>query len=99
MRKPDKKPGLAPARGVVARTIAGETLLVPIRGDLADMQRIFSVSPVAAFIWERLDGKMTCQDLAREVSEEFEVSLEEALPDVEAFAQRLVSAGLARNGD
>jgi hypothetical protein len=37
---------------VVSREIAGETILVPIRGKLVDMERIFSVNPVGAHVWQ-----------------------------------------------
>jgi len=36
---------------VVTRQIVGETLLVPIRGDLAGSQRLFALDAVGEFIW------------------------------------------------
>lgn len=35
---------------VVNRQILGDTLLVPVRGKLADLQRIFALNPVARHI-------------------------------------------------
>jgi hypothetical protein len=42
-------------KDLVTREIAGETLIVPTRGNLADMQRIFALDGVAAFIWQHLE--------------------------------------------
>ena len=47
---------------VISRKIAGETILVPVRGRLADMRRIFTLNPVAEYIWHRIDGKNTIAD-------------------------------------
>jgi hypothetical protein len=41
-------------KDLVTREIAGETLIVPTRGNLADMQRIFALNGVAGFIWQHL---------------------------------------------
>ncbi len=42
---------------IVSREIAGETILVPIKGKLADMQRIFALENVSEYIWQQLDGE------------------------------------------
>ncbi len=79
---------------VLTRQIAGETIIVPIRGKLADMQNIFAVNVVAEFIWERMDGKRSLDDIAREVAQHFEVSEGVARSDVLEFVDELSRAGL-----
>ena len=37
-------------KDIISRDIAGETILVPIRGNLADMQCVFTLNPVGIFI-------------------------------------------------
>jgi hypothetical protein len=83
-RKPD----------VVARQVAGEDILVPVRGRLADLQRIFALNPVGEFIWNRLDGRMNLASIAQEVRAEFDVSDDEAEGDVREFVSRLLDEGL-----
>ena len=78
----------------VARSIAGETILVPVRGDLADMQRIFSLDPVAAFLWEQLDGTLDLKIILDRVIEDFEVEREDAASDIRDFIAELLEAGL-----
>jgi hypothetical protein len=79
---------------VVLREIAGEVFLVPIRGRLADLQELFVVNDVGEWIWERLDGSRSLDELAEGVSTTFEVSREQALLDIEGFMSELSGAGL-----
>ena len=79
---------------LLTRQIAGETIIVPIRGKLADMQNIFAVNVVAGFVWERMDGKRTLDEIAREVAQHFEVSECVARSDVLEFVGELSEAGL-----
>ena len=67
---------------IVARDVAGERLLVPIRGDLAEGQRIFTLNPVAACIWDGLDGAKSVGEILEGVVERFDVSSDEAEADV-----------------
>jgi len=79
---------------LLARNIAGETLVVPIRGRLADMQNIYALNPVAAHIWTKLDKTCSLDDLVQSVRTEFDVADEEARADIEAFLSELSNAGL-----
>lgn len=79
---------------VVFREIAGELLLVPIRGDIADMQRIFALNRVAAHIWEQLDGNRTFDQLREGIVSRFDVGTEEAGRDLRHFIEALFEAGL-----
>lgn len=79
---------------VATRRVLDETLLVPIRGMVAQRMEIFALNPVAAFVWDRLDGIRTVGDLTREVVEAFEVDEELARGDIEALVAELREAGL-----
>ncbi len=80
--------------GVVARHVAGETVLVPIKGRLADLQRVFTLNEVGACIWELLDGTRDLRAVATELEESFEVSRSEAEADVNEFVNQLLEADL-----
>ena len=74
---------------VVFRRIAGETLLIPIRGTLADLQRVFVLEGAGEFIWQELDGSKTVEEIRDAVAGYFEVGVEEAGKDVEEFLAEL----------
>jgi hypothetical protein len=81
---------------IVSRRIAGELFLVPISGDLANMQRIFALTAVAEFIWEKLDGRMNLDEIRRDVLGRFDVPEEQAEADIKEFVAELLNEGLAR---
>lgn len=81
-------------REIVSREIASETILVPIKGQLADMQQIFSLNPVGACIWGRLDEDSDLDALVAGVVGRFDVTREEAERDVREFVEELLKAGL-----
>ena len=66
---------------IIARKIADETILVPIRGKLADMQRIFSLNPVAEFIWAHIEKEVPVQRILSNVMDEFDVEKDRAEQD------------------
>ena len=79
---------------VVRREIAGETILVPIRGRAADMRRMYSLNPSAAFVWERLDGRRTLGDIVEELLAAFAADPAAAQADVESFVATALAEGL-----
>ncbi len=79
---------------VVSREIAGETILVPVRGKLADMQKIFSLNQTAEYIWQNLDGKKKLNDILEGVLSQFDVNKEEAEKDMLEFVTELINANL-----
>ncbi|MEM7583366.1 MAG: PqqD family protein [Acidobacteriota bacterium] len=79
---------------VVAREIANEVILVPVRGRLAQLQHIFVLNPVAAFIWERLDGRRDLATIHRQLVEDFEVEAEDAKADLCEYVEGLRDAEL-----
>lgn len=79
---------------VVCRRIAGEFILVPIRGDLANMQAIFALNPVGHSIWESLGERMTVAQMRHVVTDRFDVDEEQAGKDVDEFLADLEAAEL-----
>lgn len=79
---------------IVSRLIAGETILVPIRGRLADMQNIFSLNPVAEFIWRQLNGVKSIEEIGREILENYDMGKEEVDRDLQEFINDLLKEDL-----
>ena len=79
---------------MLARRIAGETLLVPISGDLARLRCIFALSPVAEYIWGQIDGKRTLPEILDDLLVEFRVDNAQAEADLRDFVAELRAADL-----
>lgn len=79
---------------IVSREIAGDTILVPIKGKLADMQRIFSLDGVGECIWRRLNGKRNVEEMRDAVMNDFDVEEERVNRDIVEFMNELLEAGL-----
>jgi hypothetical protein len=79
---------------IVSRAIIGETLLVPISGQLADMQHIFTLNPVADHIWNHLDGERSTGEIFQGILAEFDVTEDEASTDLHEFIEELRAADL-----
>jgi len=66
----------------VAREIADEFILVPIRQNVGDLESIYTLNETAARIWELIDGKIKVGKIKEKIVEEFEVTPEEAENDI-----------------
>lgn len=87
------KPTLAKAFGrserMVGRRIAGEYILVPLVGRGADIDSIFNLNRVGAFVWEKLDGRTPGATIVEAIVERFEVDREIAEADYLSFMKQL----------
>lgn len=81
---------------MVSRTIADETILVPIKKCASDLDSIYCLDEVATQIWELLDGKKPVEDIRDVIIEEFEVGQEEAETDLVEFLQQLENIGAVK---
>ncbi|MCS7220163.1 MAG: PqqD family protein [Anaerolineae bacterium] len=79
----DLRPRLHPQ--VAGRMIGNEAVLV-----LADTGQVMVLNEVGGRIWELIDGSRTVADIARILVDEYEVSEEQALADLQTFIQELV---------
>ena len=82
-------------RGELAfRVIAGEGLLVPIKGGVGDLHSIFRMNEVGTAIWGLIGPERTVTEIAAVVCDEFEVTPDQAGRDVGAFVKTLLDKGL-----
>jgi hypothetical protein len=86
------------SRSVVSRVVAGETLIVPVRGKVGDLASIYSFNGTGSLIWQKLDAPKTLADLVEAVEREFRVAQKQAHRDVTKFMQDLLDVGLVDVG-
>jgi len=83
-----------PSDHVVTRKIADETILVPISGNLANMQRLFTINEVGASVWGLMDGSRSVKDILQLLLDEFDVNTEQLETDIWDFIDRLKTSAL-----
>ena len=74
---------------IVSRKIADEFILVPIRQNVGDLESIYTLNDTAARIWELIDGERKVRKIKEKITEEFEVTPEEAEKDIIEHLQQL----------
>jgi hypothetical protein len=83
-------------RSFVTRQIAGETLIMPVAGRVAELESIYVLNEVGARIWQLVGTPTTAERIAEIVAREFDVSAERAAGDVAEFLGALDARGLIR---
>lgn len=82
------------APGVVLRRVAGEILLIPVKGKVADMERIFVLNPTGELVWEGLARPCPLREIVDEITAAYDVTEETAEADALEFVEELLKAGL-----
>lgn len=83
----------------VTRSIAGETIIVPVRGRAGDLEAIYNLNEVGGFIWSLIDGRTSVGQITEAVCREFEVPMDQAAGDTAEFLSALQSAGMVQATD
>ena len=81
---------------LVTRCVAGETIIVPVRAHVAELDSIFTLNEVGTLIWELIDGRTRVGRIAETICKAYDISPEEAAEDLREFLCCLESAGLIR---
>jgi len=80
----------------VTREIAGETIIVPIRNRVGDLDSIFTLNEVGTMIWQLIDGRTSTRQIAEAIHRAYDVEQDEATRDIVGFLESLKSAGLIK---
>ncbi|MCL4474761.1 MAG: PqqD family protein [Nitrospirae bacterium] len=83
-------------QSMVFRKIEDDTILVPIRSNVGDLDNIYVLNEVGARIWELIDGKRSLDEIAATVCSEYEITPKEAEKDITEFLKGLESVGAVR---
>jgi len=82
-------------KGFNLRTICGEQIIVAEGRENIDFSKIISMNESSAYLWRAVaDNEFTDKDMARLLTDEYEVDGETALKDAESVAKQWVEAGI-----
>jgi PqqD family protein of HPr-rel-A system len=74
---------------VSARVIAGETVVLDRDGG-----RVHQLNATASYVWERCDGSASPTEIARDLSEQYDVEPDQAASDVAILVGQFRELGL-----
>ena len=81
---------------IVARNIAGQTIIVPVKGRVGDLDSIYTLNEMGTMIWDLIDGGRPAKEMVDAITEEYDVDAAEAEKDVFDFLGSLEEAGLIK---
>jgi Coenzyme PQQ synthesis protein D (PqqD) len=67
---------------IVSRQIGGETILVPIRSNVGDLESIYTLNETAALAWSLFDGNYSLAQICERITQEYDTSPEQAQSDL-----------------
>lgn len=79
---------------VICRQVGSESILVPIRQNVGDLDYIYTLSPVAARVWALLDGERSLEQIVAMICEEYDVTPDQAASDVAELVTDLEKVSL-----
>ena len=82
------------SQSVVARVVAGETLIVPVRARVGDLASIYSFNATGTLIWKLLESPKAIAEIAAAVAQAYDVDAAQAECDVMNFVNEMKAAGL-----
>jgi hypothetical protein len=78
----------------MVQNVGGENLLVPLGGQVMDLNGLVTLNDTGACVWELLAQERTADELAAAVAARFDVDGATALTDVRAFLDEITRLGL-----
>ena len=82
------------SEGFVEKAIGAEKVLVPLTDNVANMNQVYNLNEVASFIYDKIDGEKTIDEVHKALMSNYEVAQEEALNDITYFINDMVNRGV-----
>ncbi len=81
-------------KNLVTRSIAGETIIVPVRSGVSDLEYVYTLNEVSSRIWQLLDEGTPVSRIVETICAEYEVTPEQASQDIADVLRSLEAAAL-----
>lgn len=77
----------------VLRKVAGTYAVLALAEATVDFNGLLTLNESGVMLWKLIENGSTKEELAKALTEEYEVSFDEALADVNEFLEKLNKAG------
>lgn len=81
----------------IIREIAGDYVMMPVGETALKFNGLIMANAVSAFIWEKIEDVDTVEELAKLITDEFEVTYEEAFEDCNILTQQMIKSNWIEN--
>ncbi len=79
--------------GFVLREVAGSCVVMNIGGEL-DFNKMITLNETGTIIWKAIDEGLDAEQIACRIADEYDVSVESALSDVNLFISKMSDIGV-----
>ncbi len=79
---------------LVTRDLAGEKVIIPVRGKVGDLGSIYTLNGVGREVWNLLDGARDVASIVRKLGEDYEVDFATLSADVQTLLADMQKEGL-----
>ncbi len=80
----------------VEKRIGNELVIVPLVGAVAQMDKVFSVNEVGAFIFSFMSEPVLKETILIKILEEFEINEQQAILDLNSFIDKALVVGVVK---
>jgi len=80
----------------VTREISGETIIVPVKSNVGDLDSIYTLNEIGTLVWQLIDGKNGVSQIVDAICRAYDVTTGEAEKDALEFLNALETGGLIR---
>jgi len=87
---------LVPNGDYVFRNIGDQTILVPVRAGVSELDSLFTLNEVGAVVWRAVEARSSVHEIVTAVLSEFEIEQAAAEDDVREFLTSLLDRELIR---
>ncbi len=83
----------------IYRKVIEETILVPVHMNVAEMDCIYTLNEIGAFIWEQLDTPLSKVQLHQTMLDAFDVEPDVLQADLQEFLNELLEIGAVKRAE
>lgn len=83
-------------KGFALRSVCGEQFLIAEGVENIDFSKLIALNETSAFLWNAIgeEEEFTIDTLVSKITDEYEVTAEEARPDIVALCDTMIEAGI-----